>query len=75
MKIYEMKMAPNPRRVRIFVAEKRITVPFEQVDLFHGASKPRIARRQRHLGQFIDWRWRAGVYFLVFGALLCSWRP
>lgn len=39
MKIYEMKMAPNPRRVRIFVAEKGMTMPFEQVDLFHGASK------------------------------------
>jgi glutathione S-transferase len=39
MKIYEMRIAPNPRRVRIFLAEKGVTVPFEQVDLFRGESK------------------------------------
>ncbi|HLK85504.1 MAG TPA: glutathione S-transferase family protein [Candidatus Binataceae bacterium] len=33
MKLYDTKMAPNPRRVRIFLAEKGITVPDEQVDL------------------------------------------
>ena len=33
MKLYDTKMAPNPRRVRIFLAEKGIQVPDEQVDL------------------------------------------
>ena len=33
MKLYDSKMAPNPRRVRIFLAEKGIQVPDEQVDL------------------------------------------
>lgn len=33
MKIIEQARAPNPRRVRIFLAEKGISVPFEQVDL------------------------------------------
>lgn len=33
MKIIDQPRAPNPRRVRIFLAEKGITVPFEQVDL------------------------------------------
>jgi glutathione S-transferase len=33
MKIIESKGAPNPRRVRIFLAEKRIGVDFEQIDL------------------------------------------
>lgn len=33
MKIYDSKMAPNPRRVRVFLAEKGIEVPYEQVDL------------------------------------------
>jgi len=33
MKIYEFTQAPNPRRVRIFLAEKGITVPLEQVNL------------------------------------------
>ncbi|MGD9866970.1 MAG: glutathione S-transferase family protein [Hyphomicrobiales bacterium] len=33
MKIIETAPAPNPRRVRIFLAEKGISVPCEQVDL------------------------------------------
>jgi glutathione S-transferase len=33
MKLYDGGRAPNPRRVRIFLAEKGITVPTEQVDL------------------------------------------
>jgi glutathione S-transferase len=33
MKLYDSKFAPNPRRVRIFLAEKGIEVPTEQVDI------------------------------------------
>jgi len=33
MKLYDSKMAPNPRRLRIFLAEKGITLPTEQVDI------------------------------------------
>jgi glutathione S-transferase len=33
MKLYDGGRAPNPRRVRIFLAEKGIKVPAEQVDL------------------------------------------
>jgi glutathione S-transferase len=33
MKLYDSKLAPNPRRVRIFLAEKGISVPMEQVDI------------------------------------------
>jgi len=33
MKLYHADRAPNPRRVRIFLAEKAITVPLEAVDL------------------------------------------
>jgi glutathione S-transferase len=33
MKLYDSAMAPNPRRVRIFLAEKGITVPTVQVDI------------------------------------------
>ncbi|MFZ2093505.1 MAG: glutathione S-transferase N-terminal domain-containing protein, partial [Pseudolabrys sp.] len=33
MKLYDSKVAPNPRRVRIFLAEKGVTVPMEQVDI------------------------------------------
>lgn len=33
MKLYDSAMAPNPRRVRIFLAEKGITVPIVPVDI------------------------------------------
>jgi glutathione S-transferase len=33
MKLYDGGRAPNPRRVKIFLAEKGLTVPMEQVDL------------------------------------------
>jgi glutathione S-transferase len=33
MKLYDGGRAPNPRRVRIFLAEKAIKIPIEQVDL------------------------------------------
>ena len=33
MKIYQDASAPNPRRVRIFLAEKALTIPYENVDL------------------------------------------
>ena len=39
MKILQTKTAPNPRRVRIFLAEKGIEVPFEELDLMQGALK------------------------------------
>jgi glutathione S-transferase len=37
MRIIETRGAPNPRRVRIFLAEKQISPPFEEVDLMAGA--------------------------------------
>lgn len=33
MKLYDMSRAPNPRRVRIFLAEKGIDIPKQEVDL------------------------------------------
>ncbi len=39
VKILETRAAPNPRRVRIFLAEKGIEVPFEELDLMKGALK------------------------------------
>lgn len=43
MHIIETHTAPNPRRVRIFLAEKGITVPFEEVDLLVGVRTPAFA--------------------------------
>lgn len=39
MKLYDSTIAPNPRRVRIFLAEKGIDVPLEQVDIRSAANR------------------------------------
>jgi glutathione S-transferase len=39
MKIYDFTLAPNPRRLRIFVAEKGLKIPLEQVDIFSGKNR------------------------------------
>ncbi len=39
MKIIETRQAPNPRRVRMFLAEKGLTVAFEELDLMKGDLK------------------------------------
>ena len=39
MKILDEKRAPNPRRVRVFLVEKGIDVPFEQVEIMKGDHK------------------------------------
>jgi len=36
MKFYDCSTAPSPRLVRVFIAEKGIDIPVEQVDLRHG---------------------------------------
>jgi glutathione S-transferase len=33
MKIYNHPLAPNPRRLRIFVAEKGLEIPYEDIDI------------------------------------------
>lgn len=42
MKLYDGGRAPNPRRVKVFLAEKGITVPTEQVDLGKLAHKSAV---------------------------------
>jgi glutathione S-transferase len=36
VKIYQTRTAPNPRRVRIFLAEKGVTVAYQEIDLMKG---------------------------------------
>lgn len=50
MKLYDFALAPNPRRVRIFLAEKGIAVPTEQIDLFTGANRSPEALRRNPFG-------------------------
>ena len=44
MKILQTKTAPNPRRVRIFLAEKGIEVPFEELDILKGLKTPEFTQ-------------------------------
>ena len=45
MKLYDCKMAPNPRRVRIFLAEKGIEIPKVEVSIVDGENlKPEYLR-------------------------------
>jgi glutathione S-transferase len=39
MKIYNSSLAPNPRRLRIFVAEKGLKIPTEEVDISTGKNR------------------------------------
>lgn len=39
MKLYDMTQAPNPRRVRIFLAEKGIDIAREEIDIPSGANR------------------------------------
>ncbi|MGC2494765.1 hypothetical protein [Candidatus Binatus sp.] len=41
MKLYDYKLAPNPRRVRVFLAEKGLNVPLEEVDIFKASTASR----------------------------------
>lgn len=45
MRILETRRAPNPRRVRIFLAEKGIDVAFEEFDMMSGALHSDTIRR------------------------------
>lgn len=50
MKIYDSKAAPNPRRVRIFVAEKGLDVPFEEVDIVNAVNRQDDFRKKNPMG-------------------------
>ena len=52
MKLYnELNPAPNPRRVRVFLAEKGISIPLERVPMREGAHKSPEFMAKNSLGQ------------------------
>lgn len=50
MQLYDSRRAPNPRRVRIFLAEKGITVPTVQVDINTKENLGEAFRKKNPLG-------------------------
>ena len=51
MKLYGLKHAPNPRRVKIFLAEKKIAIPLEELDIETGQHKTPGFLAKNSLGQ------------------------
>lgn len=49
MKIYNSPAAPNPRRVRVFLAEKGISVPYEDVDIANAVNRQPEFRKKNPL--------------------------
>ena len=50
MKLYDASTAPNPRRVRIFLAEKGISVPVDQVDIVSAQNRSAEFRAKNVMG-------------------------
>ena len=50
MKLYDARTAPNPRRVRIFLAEKGIGMPVEQVDIVSAQNRSAEFRDKNAMG-------------------------
>jgi glutathione S-transferase len=50
MKVYDFAGAPNPRRLRVYLAEKGIRVPLEQVDIVSGQNRQPAFLKKNPLG-------------------------
>ena len=50
MKLYDLKSGLNPRRVRIFLAEKGITIPTVEIDMAGGENKAEMFLLKNPLG-------------------------
>jgi glutathione S-transferase len=50
MKLYDFVGAPNPKKVRVYLAEKGITVPIEPVDIITGKNRTPEFLRKNPLG-------------------------
>ena len=50
MKIYEFVGAPNPRKLRVYLAEKGVSVPSEQVNIISGENRTTEFLKKNPLG-------------------------
>lgn len=50
MKLYDFAMAPNPRKVRVYLAEKGLSIPMEQVDIAAGETRTPEFLKKNPLG-------------------------
>jgi glutathione S-transferase len=54
MKLYDWKAAPNPRRVRIFLAEKGLSIPREEVGAGWALEPEFIAKSTHRLAPMLE---------------------
>lgn len=50
MKLYDFAMAPNPRKVRVYLAEKGLSIPMEQVNIAAGEARTPEFLKKNPLG-------------------------
>jgi glutathione S-transferase len=50
MKLYDFAMAPNPKKLRVYLAEKGLEVPIEAVDVMGGANRTPEFLKKNPLG-------------------------
>ena len=50
MKLYDCQMAPNPRRARVFIKEKGLDIPFEEINIIEGENLTDDYRKVNNLG-------------------------
>jgi len=50
MKLYDFAMAPNPKKVRVYLAEKGLSLPLEQVNIAAGESRTPDFLKKNPLG-------------------------
>ena len=45
----DKKRAPNPRKLRIYLAEKKLDIPIKELDLYAGSKRLRSSWRRTRL--------------------------
>jgi glutathione S-transferase len=72
MKIYDFPLAPNPRRVRIFLAEKSIEVVYVHVDIMKGENRTVEFMQKNPLGGLPVLEFDDGTY-LTESVAICRY--
>ncbi|MCF8467688.1 MAG: glutathione S-transferase N-terminal domain-containing protein [Sneathiella sp.] len=63
MKLYDLPASPNARRVRIFIAEKGLDIPKQEVDLSIGYNKTPEFLKKIPWGGCLFWNWMTARQF------------
>lgn len=62
MKLYDLKTGLNPRRVRIFLAEKGVTIPTVEIDMMGGENKAETFLAKNPMGTMPVLEFDDGTY-------------